>query len=177
MLKRLFILCLAGLIVWGGVKTIFDIFPANYMEEIKEFSQKNGLEPSLVLAQIKAESGFNHNAKSKKGALGLMQVMPETGTWCAKKLNISDFEENSLFIPKINIEIGCWYLSYLLSKTDSIEWALASYNAGLSNVQKWKESGIHTIEDIPFPETKTYVKKVLGYKKIYENLYKKELKS
>lgn len=177
MLKRLFIFCLAGLIVWGGVKTIFYIFPAHYIDEIKEASLKNGLEPSLVLAQIKAESGFDNTAKSKKGALGLMQVMPETGAWCAKKLSLQDFEENSLLTPKTNIEIGCWYLSYLLSKTNSIEWALASYNGGLSNVQKWKDSGINNIEDIPFPETKTYVKKVLGYKKIYENLYKKELKS
>lgn len=177
MLKRLFILCLAGLIVWGGVKIIFYIFPAHYTDEITEISQKNGLEPSLILAQIKAESGFDKDAISKKGALGLMQIMPETGVWCAKKLNISDFKENSLFLPKANIEIGCWYLSYLLQKTGSIEWALASYNAGLSNVQNWKESGINNIEDIPFPETKTYVKKVLGYKKIYENLYKKELKS
>ena len=68
-------------------------------------------------------------------------------------------------------------LKYLLDKTGDINWALAAYNAGLANVNKWKEQGITKISDIPFPETREYVEKVTKYQKIYKKLYKKELKS
>ncbi len=177
MLKRIFVLCLAGALVWGGIKAIYTIFPLDYSDHINLYAENFGLPPSLVYAQVKAESGFDKNAISKKGALGLMQLMPETGKWCAEKTDTSDYTEQALFEPETNIKLGCWYLKYLLDKTGDINWALAAYNAGLANVNKWKDQGITRISDIPFPETRQYVEKVTKYQKIYKKLYKKELKS
>lgn len=175
MLKRLFILCLAGLIVWIGIKAIYTLFPLDYIDHINKYAKETKLEASLVLAQIKAESGFRKNAISKKGAVGLMQIMPETGLWCAEKTETKGYTEQALFEPETNIKLGCWYLKYLLDKTGDMKWALAAYNAGLANVNKWKEQGITEIKDIPFPETRKYVEKVINFQKIYKKLYKKEL--
>ena len=98
--------------------------------------------------------------------------MPETGAWCAEKMGLS-YSEEMLKNPETSLEIGCWYLNYLYEKTDSYKWALAAYNGGIANVEGWIKEGI-TPEQIPFPETNDYVKKIEDYRKIYKILYWKE---
>ncbi len=127
--------------------------PAEYDHIIKTSSDKYGVSTSLIKAVIHAESGYNPNAVSHKGASGLMQLMPGT----AKSLKVS----NS-FDPKDNVEGGVKYLRFLLDTfKGDVSLALAAYNAGLSRVAKY--GGIP-----PYPETRNYVNKVLSYMNSYQ---------
>ena len=144
------------------------IYPFGYEEYVLKYAEENNLDETLVFAQIKAESNFDASAVSKKGAVGLMQIMPSTGAWCADKMGI-EFEEEMLKKPEFNIKIGCWYMAYLIEKTGSKEWALAAYNGGISNVYSWQKAGLE-IDKIPFKETRKYVKNVLRAEKIYRYL-------
>ncbi len=113
---------------------------------VAPIAQKYGLEPEFVLKVIEAESGGNPQAVSPKGAIGLMQLMPAT----ARALGVSD-----PFDPVQNIEGGVRYLRHLIDRFGDLRLALAAYNAGPGNVQRY--GGIP-----PFPETQQYVKKILG---------------
>jgi len=127
--------------------------PAEYDQIIKSCSDKYGVNASLIKAVIHAESGYNPNAVSNKGASGLMQLMPGT----AKSLKVS----NS-FDPKDNVEGGVKYLRFLLDTfRGDVSLALAAYNAGLSRVAKF--GGIP-----PYAETRTYVNRVLSYMQSYQ---------
>ena len=106
-----------------------------------------------------------------------MQITDGTGKWAAKSLKIEDYKQDSLFEPKKNIEIGCWYLNKLINQFEEpVETALAAYNAGSGNVARWLKDSEYsddgrTLKKIPYPETEKYVKKVLMIKKIYQMLY------
>jgi soluble lytic murein transglycosylase-like protein len=127
--------------------------PAEYDQLIRTCSDKYGVNASLIKAVIHAESGYNPNAVSHKGASGLMQLMPGT----AKSLKVS----NS-FDPKDNVEGGVKYLRFLLDTFHGdVSLALAAYNAGLSKVAKF--GGIP-----PYAETRTYVNRVLSYMQSYQ---------
>lgn len=129
-----------------------------YDSIIYRYSSQYGIDYSLIKAVIRAESGYNCNAVSRKGAMGLMQLMPETA---------SLFECENPFDPESNIKTGIKYLRYLLDYFNGrVDLALAAYNAGPKNVIKYG----YTVP--PFPETKSYVKKVLEYYKSYANLSK-----
>jgi len=126
---------------------------AEYEPMIKACAEKYGVNINLVKAVIHAESGYNPNAVSNKGASGLMQLMPGT----AKSLNV-----NNSFNPKDNVEGGVKYLRFLLDTfRGDIQLALAAYNAGMGNVAKY--GGIP-----PFPETRTYIDRVLAYMQSYQ---------
>ncbi|MBI5483756.1 MAG: lytic transglycosylase domain-containing protein [Deltaproteobacteria bacterium] len=128
--------------------------PAEYEQLIKSCSEKYGVSVSLVKAVIHAESGYNPNAVSSKGASGLMQLMPGT----AKSLKVAD-----RFNPRDNVEGGVKYLRFLLDTfRGDVSLALAAYNAGLSKVAKY--GGIP-----PFNETRTYVNRVLSYMQSYQS--------
>lgn len=142
-----------------NVKDYKDYF-RKYDSIIYSYSNSYGVDYPLVKAVIRAESGYNPKAVSRKGAMGLMQLMPETA---------SLFECENPFDPESNIRTGIKYLKYLINYFNgSIELALAAYNAGPKNVIKYGYS------IPPFNETKTYVKKVLDYYKMYSNLSKAE---
>lgn len=149
---------------------VYNVFPLRYRADILQNAAQNDLDPALIAAQIFVESGFEEKAVSKKNAVGLMQIRPDTAAWFAKKNQIG-YSENDLMQSRYNIMLGCRYLKYLLVETGDMEWALAAYNAGLSRVRQWQASGIERVEDIPYPETAKYVKKVLQIKKIYSTLY------
>lgn len=127
--------------------------PAEYEQLIKTSAEKYGVSASLIKAVIQAESGYNPNAVSSKGATGLMQLMPGT----AKSLKVS----NSLD-PKDNVEGGVKYLRFLLDTfRGDVSLALAAYNAGLNKVARY--GGIP-----PYNETRSYVNKVLSYMQSYQ---------
>ena len=115
-------------------------------------------------------------AVSAADAVGLMQVTQETGWWAAEQMGL-DPDTIDMTDPETNIRIGCWYLNWLLDKFEGVtETALAGYNAGHGNVDKWladeamSADGI-TLEEIPFEETRSYVKKVQLVQKVYQYIY------
>ena len=126
------------------------------------------------MAIIRAESGFDANAVSPKNAQGLMQLTEDTAVFCAQKLNDKEFTLEKIKDVDINIEFGTWYYAkYLLEKYNGDERiALAAYNAGHGNVDKWDIEGGLKIEDIKFEETKKYVQRVELYYKVYKQLYR-----
>ena len=147
------------------------IYKKDYSEYVIKYSQKYEVDENLIYALIKAESNFKADAVSNKNAQGLMQLMFATAEEVANKNGIELTEENILN-PDININIGTKYISTLLEKYECVELAIAAYNAGIGNVDKWIEKGIiksdgSDIENIPFRETNTYVRKIMRDYKIY----------
>jgi len=146
--------------------------PAAYVEEIAPLCEKLGEELPLVLAVIQAESRFRENIRSPKGAVGLMQVMPDTAGWMAEQLGLEDYADEKLYEREWNLIIGISYLRYLQQLfPDNLAQTLAAYNAGPNRVKSWTSAGdwdgsAGKLEDIPYAETRNYVKKVL---KIYDN--------
>jgi len=157
------------------------VYPLHYTEYIIKYSNEYEIDPHLVAAIINVESNYDVNAKSQKEARGLMQISPNTGKWASGKLNIEDFSLESLYIPQINIQIGCWYINVLNEEFNgNLKLVLAAYNGGSGNVNKWLKDKQYSIDgenlhNIPFKETDEYVKKVLKnysmYKKIYKNTF------
>lgn len=152
------------------------LYPNEYSAEIEAEAAVAGIDPYLVCAVIKAESNFDADAVSPVGAVGLMQIMPETGEWLAA-LGGLDFAADKLYQPRYNIRLGCCYLRFLL---DYWQWdvckAVASYNAGQRNVAGWLENGIwdgtsENLQDIPFEETQKYVERVFHIYQQYSSLY------
>jgi len=153
------------------------LFAIDYTEEIAAAAAAYGLDPLLVAAVVKVESGFNERARSPKGALGLMQVMPETGAWVARQLSWPEFHPDMLYDPERNLTIGTWYLRHLANTFDgNLVVALAAYNAGQTRVQQWLaeqrwDGREETLADIPFGETRRYVRRVLDTMDTYIWLY------
>ncbi len=148
-----------------------------YPALIQQYSREYSLDPYLVAAVIHCESGNRPEAESPKGAVGLMQIMPETGAWIGEKLGVEGFETEMLKAPATNIQMGCWYLNYLLDRFDgNLPHALAAYNAGPGNVSKWLEDPAcaqdGVLREIPFEETRNYVERVERAYAVYEELYK-----
>ncbi len=146
-------------------KTLGYLFPLEYIEEVKKFSEN--IDPLFVLSLIRQESAFNPEAKSSVGARGLMQLMPTTAKQFKRKVNKEQLND-----PNINIKIGVKYLTQLLQKYNgNMIYALSAYNAGESRVKNWRNNIFTTdnplivIESIPFRETRLYVKL------IYRNLF------
>ena len=172
----------AAALVLGGLYVFGDLnwkekYPLKYEETIVKYADQYDLDPYFVAAVINTESGFDAQAVSNAGAMGLMQVMPETGEWIAGKLGIDEFSRDMLLEPETNIEMGCWYLSFLQERFPSEEIVMAAYNAGHGKVQEWLSDPQYsadgkTLTSIPFKETDHYVKKVAKayeeYKKHYE---------
>lgn len=150
-------------------------FPLKHFETIKKYSLENSVDPYLILSIIKCESNFNDMATSHKEAKGLMQIMDST----ASDVD-SDIEgEYDIYDTDVNINLGCKYFSSLIDRYGGNYYlAICAYNAGIGNVGKWIEQGIldynfdnYSENDIPFPETKKYLKKVINTYKIYRKLY------
>jgi soluble lytic murein transglycosylase len=152
--------------------------PLRHEDIIRQQATEKGLDPSLVAGVIYAESHFVDQT-SHAGARGLMQITPETARAIAQRTGGIRFEQGDLATPQINIAYGTWYLRHLLDHYDGHEvMALAAYNAGIGNVDKWRaEHGgaALAVEDLPFPETREYVDKVLDARADYRRKYPREL--
>lgn len=145
------------------------IFPLKYQEEITMASETFEVDPVLIASVIKSESGFDKNALSSKGAVGLMQLLPTTADYLSKKLNYGEYDLNDI---SDNINLGTYYLSLLTQEFQDETLVLCAYNAGPSNVKNWLKTEEYstdgkTLKVIPFKETKNYVKKCEQAKKYY----------
>jgi soluble lytic murein transglycosylase len=152
------------------------IYPVDYFPLLKGHAQARGLDPYLLAALVAQESNFDAGIRSSANAVGLMQVLPSTGRRYARKMSVRPFSERSLTNPEINVLIGTQYFSDLLNRFGAPHFALASYNAGESRVQRWLNEAPGLPEDefvdnIPFPETQNYVKRILGTAEDYRRLY------
>ena len=154
------------------------VYPTKYNEAVSSCGVENGLPESLIYAVIKAESNFDPQARSPKNAVGLMQIMEPTAQWVCEKVGTIFSGGDMLKEPERNIQIGCFYLSYLLDMYDGNQkCALAAYNAGLANVNSWLLNETYSkngkdLDVIPFSETEQYVNRVLTNERIYRFLYK-----
>jgi soluble lytic murein transglycosylase len=152
------------------------IFPLAYWDSIRKYSAQRDLDPYVMAALIAQESTFDPEAKSVANAWGLMQIVPTTGRRLARSVGVRRFSTASLTNPEMNIRLGTLYFSQLVAQFGGTYYALASYNAGESRVVKWKAErpGLDEdefIDDIPFPETQNYVKRILGTAEDYRRLY------
>lgn len=148
-------------------------YPLEYREEILSAAQRHKINPYLVAAVISAESDFRPDTRSKAGAIGLMQVMPSTAEDLLRRGLVSEsvVGDEPLSDPGGNIEYGTAYLRYLVNRYHEVETVLAAYNAGLRHADRWSEGGGDIREAIEFPETKSYVLKVVRARERYERLY------
>lgn len=155
-------------------------YPFPYLREIEKWSIERKLNPLLVTALMRQESRFEPKIKSVADATGLMQVLPSTAKWIAPQIKV-DFKTISLENPNDNIMLGTWYLGHTHDQYNNNSLlAIASYNAGPGNVSKWLQTLTtqdpdEFVEQIPFDETKNYVRQVFGNYWNYLRLYNPEI--
>jgi soluble lytic murein transglycosylase len=146
-------------------------YPLKYGSVVRAHARNYGLDPALLAAVIYQESKFDSDALSDSGAIGLMQLLPDTAKGIAVHTGGSRFRVDDLYDPEINVRYGSWYLRHLLNKYGDEKTALAAYNAGQENVDEWRRDG----RGIAFAETRHYVKRVEHLKTLYRRGYGKEL--
>lgn len=176
--KKIFILISVAFILLGSFifesKTLHKfIYPIKYASFVEKYSKDFNIDKNLVYSIMKAESKFREDAVSHKGAKGLMQISDITKDWAIEELELKDID---IFEPEINIKISCWYLGKLFREFGKLELVVAAYNAGSGNVTKWLSNDEYSkdgdnLHNIPFKETKDYVKKVLNNYRNYNEIY------
>lgn len=159
----------------GRIKAF--LYPRKYSVYVEKYSKEYNLDENFVYSIIKAESKFNPNALSHKGAKGLMQIADITRDWAIVEL---DLDENiDIYDPETNIMIGCWYLNRLYKEFGDTDLVIAAYNGGSGNVSKWLADEKYSqdgkkLHIIPFDETDKYVKKVNRNYEQYNKIYGKK---
>jgi soluble lytic murein transglycosylase len=152
-------------------------WPTAYDRSVERAARAHRVEPALVYAIMREESGYQPDAVSVVGARGLTQIMPDTGRRLADDLGATAFDPAELFVPERNLELGAFYLSQLLARFDGrMSAAIASYNAGPEAVARWlaadpKGEDDEWVESIPYDQTRGYVKRVLRSVHVYQALY------
>lgn len=174
------ILLVAGIIVYCNFGRIqravgSKIYPLKYSEYVDEASEKYGVKKELVYAMIYTESHFKKNAESSAGAIGLMQLTPETYEWLCNKRDI-EYVDGGLYEPSINIDFGTYFISYLFDEFGDEKLVIAAYNAGPDNVKAWLNNPEYssdgkTLDKIPYAETEKHVEKVLDAEDKYKRIY------
>jgi soluble lytic murein transglycosylase len=152
------------------------VFPVEYWPLLKKHATARGLDPFLVAALVAQESTFDPVIRSSANAVGLMQVLPSTGRQFARKLKLPRYSAARLTDPETNVRLGTAIFAESLKKFGGVHFALAAYNAGEHRVATWQRErpGMAQdvfIDDIPFPETQNYVKRILGTAEDYRRLY------
>ena len=183
--KKFLIICAAMLAVYffasvPAVQKKF-LYPFPYRTTVESYSARWKVDKFLAIAVMKVESNFSEAAHSQSGAVGLMQIMPETAAWIAYSLGENSDEIaadiKNLRDPDTNIRYGTWYLAELEDEFHGNDvLALAAYNAGRGNVREWMEQNhwsenFSDIDKIPYAETRDYVKRVLHCREKYSELY------
>lgn len=181
--KRVLLVLLIVLVLLVGLSFGFAVYstmthPVKYSKEIQKYGEEYNVDPLLVLAVIKVESNFDTEAVSDAGANGLMQIMPETAKSIQQNRN-QKYEDDLITDPHKNIELGVYYLSYLLHHFQDRNLAIAAYNGGIGNVKNWlndkalSQDG-ETLKNIPLGETRYYVVKINNQYDIYRLFYEGE---
>jgi soluble lytic murein transglycosylase len=149
------------------------VYPLRYEETIREVSEENGLEPAFVAGVIYTESRFRPDVESHREAYGLMQLLPQTAHFIQDKSGIKGNYRD----PKVNMRLGAWYLGYLQERYKGDErLMLAAYNSGEGTVDAWvSQEGFDIAKDIPYKETREYVKNTLEARRTYQELYGRNL--
>jgi soluble lytic murein transglycosylase len=152
------------------------IFPIDYWPLLKGHAQAQGVDPYIVAALAAQESTFDARIRSSANAIGLMQIIAPTGRRLAKRVGIRHFTERSLENPEINARLGTQYFGDMVKEFGGYHFALAGYNAGEQRVRRWNDEapGLpqdEWIDNIPYPETQNYVKRILGTAEDYRRLY------
>jgi soluble lytic murein transglycosylase len=166
-------LAIAALAVWRSDPVWLDRlrYPLRYESIVVAHARNYDLDPALLAAVIYTESRFRADARSSAGALGLMQLLPDTGKAIALRTGGERFAVDDLLDPEINVRYGSWYLRELRRKYGDTRTALAAYHAGPGNVDRWREEGV----GVQFPETRAYVDNVLRLVPVYRRAYRAEL--
>jgi len=147
------------------------VFPLQYQDIIKKWCKAYNEDPFLVAAIIMQESGFNPKANSPVGAMGMMQIMPATGRSIASGVEYPNFTTDKLYDPEVSIQFGAWYIHVLKEKYGgNTTAALAAYNAGSGNADKWLRMGLLTK-----PSDNGYARRVQDYMQVYHKLYQNDL--
>jgi soluble lytic murein transglycosylase len=146
-------------------------YPLHYDSIVRGHAHNYRLDPALLASVIYQESKFDASARSSSGAIGLMQLLPDTAKGIALHTGGSRFRVSDLDNPEINVRYGSWYLRHLLDKYGDERTALAAYNAGQDNVDRWRAAG----KGIAFSETRHYVSRVEHLKTLYRRGYRSEL--
>jgi soluble lytic murein transglycosylase len=142
-------------------------YPLRYEQIVRGHAKNYDLDAALLAAVIYQESKFRADAKSSSGAIGLMQLRPDTAEGIAIRTGGARFRVSDLYNPEINVRYGSWYLRHLLDKYGDEKDALAAYNAGQRNVDEWRAEG----KGIQFSETREYVDRVEHLKGVYRDAY------
>ena len=153
------------------------VYPMPFRNLVEKHAARSQVDPDLIQALMREESRFNPSARSSTGAIGLTQLMPMTAQKVARALNMGGVREASLFQPETNIKLGAKYVGMLLSELGSVPYAVAAYNAGPEVVKRWlaRRAGVELdawVEEIPFAETRNYVKRVLASYAAYQWVYR-----
>jgi len=146
-------------------------YPLEYEHIIRGHAANHDLDPALLAAVVYVESHFDPNAESPAGALGLMQLLPDTARGIALRTGGAAFVVADLRDPEINVRYGSWYLDHLRGRYGDMTTVLAAYHAGQGNVDRWRADG----RRIAFPETRDYVEKVERVRRVYADAYRDEL--
>jgi soluble lytic murein transglycosylase len=151
------------------------IFPLEYWDLLRKYARQHDIDPYLLAALVAQESTFAPDVRSPANAVGLMQLLPSTARQQARKLKIT-YSTRLLTDPESNIRLGANYFAEKIAEFGGVHLALASYNAGEAAVRQWiaERPGLDVeefIDDIPYPETQTYVKRILGTAEDYRRLY------
>jgi soluble lytic murein transglycosylase len=149
--------------------------PLRHEDIIRQQAAAKNLDPALLAGVIYAESKFRDQT-SAAGAKGLMQLTPATAQYIAHLSGGTTFRLEDLSTPQVNISYGAYYLRYLINRyKGNLALALAAYNGGEGNVDRWIREGRSRVHQIPFPETRAYIRRVLDARAQYARTYPREL--
>ncbi len=178
----LVILSVIAFVVFKSIPAFLkkNIYPKKYSEYVKQYSEEYDIDENFIYAVIKTESGFDPDARSSVGAVGLMQLMPIAFEEVSN--NIDDnkgLKYSDMYNPEYNIMYGTWYLDYLYKQFGSYELTIAAYHAGMTQVRGWLYSGVLdennlNLDNIPseYSDTRHYINKVISAYKEYNRLYR-----
>ena len=179
-MRKLLVVLLVGAVLGGAFAYVNSTepgwyvrlrYPLRYQAIVRGHARNYHLDPALLAGVIYQESKFHAHARSSSGAIGLMQLLPATAKGIAVHTGGSRFRVSDLDNPEINVRYGSWYLRHLLDKYGDERTALAAYNAGQQNVDRWRDEG----KGIAFAETRHYVSRVEHLKTLYRRGYRSEL--
>ena len=171
------LIALGAWALFGRDRIDFSRYPMTYAPEIRAAAAEFSLDPAYVASVVLAESSFDAEAVSSVGAIGLMQIMPDTGEWIAGKLEDEPFDVQRLYQPEVNLRYGCWYLRFLLDRYDGDTYtASTAYHQGQGRVDQWLEDPEYsedgrTLTAISSAVTDTYVNRIMESYAHYQELY------